>query len=109
MSQQHVSPISFETAVSESIDEVFATLGENVKQAIYSYLENKYSMGKEQIPNMIDDFTDAIESIFGYAAKLVELKIIEKVQGKVKGFCYESKSKEIFFVEYLSALQKHLN
>ena len=76
---------SFETAVSESIDEVFTTLGENVKQAFYSYLENKYGIGKEQIPSMIEGFTDAIESIFGDAAKLVELKIMEKLQSK--GFC----------------------
>lgn len=109
MSQKRVSLMSFETAVTESIDEVFSTLGENVKQAIYSYLENRYSMRKELIPSMIEEFTDGIESLFGDAAKLVELKIIEKVQGKVKGFCYKSKSEEIFFVEYFSALQKHLN
>ncbi len=109
MSHQHVIPISFDTAVAESVDEVFSTLGENAKQAIYSYLENRYSIRKEQIPRMIEDFTDGIESLFGDAAKLVELKIIEKVQDKVKGFCYKSKSKEILFVEYLSELQKHLN
>lgn len=83
--------VSFETAVTESIDEVFTTLGENVKQAVYSYLENKYGIRKEQIPSMIEVFTNAIESIFGDAAKLVELKIIEKLQSKVKGFAYKSK------------------
>jgi hypothetical protein len=109
MSQQPISLISFEMAVTESIDEVFSTLGENVKQAMYSYLENNYGMREDQIPSMIDEFTTAVESLFGVAAKLVELKIIEKVQGKVKGFAYKSKSKEIFFVEYLSALKRHLN
>jgi hypothetical protein len=109
MSQQPISLISFEMVVMESIDEVFSTLGENVKQAMYSYLENNYGMKKDQIPSMIDDFTTAVESLFGDAAKLVELKIIEKVQGRVKGFVYKSNSKEIFFVEYLSALQKQLN
>ena len=100
--------VSFETAVTESIDEVFTTLEENVKQAVYSYLENKYGIRKEQIPSMIEGFTDAIESIFGDAAKLVELKIIEKLQSKVKGFAYKSKRKETFFAEYLAALQRHL-
>ena len=112
MSQQPISPTtntSFEIAVTESIDEVFTTLGENVKQAMYSYLKNRYNMRKEQIPSMIEDFTNAIESIFGDAAKLVELKIIEKLQGKVKGFTYKSKSKEMFFAEYITALQRHLN
>ena len=109
MNPQQVSLISFEKAVTESIDEVLSTLGENVKQAVYSYLENRYRMRKDQIPSMIEEFTDAIESLFGDAANLVKLQIIEKVQGKMKGFCYKSKSKEIFLVEYLSALQKHLD
>ena len=100
---------NFEAAVTESIEEVLSTLGENVKEAMYSFLENNYGMRKDQIPSMIDDFTAAVESLFGDAAKLVELKIIEKVQGKVKGFTYRSKNKEIFFAEYLSALKRHLN
>ena len=58
---------------------------------------------------MIEGFTDAIESIFGDAAKLVELKIMEKLQSKVKGFAYKSKRKEVFFAEYLAALQRHLD
>ena len=107
--EQTKAKISFENAVAESIDEALSTLGENVKQAVYSYLEKKCNMEKEQIPSMMTDFTNAIELIFGDAAKLVELKIIEKLQGKVKGFVYKSKSKEMFFAEYLSALQKHLN
>jgi hypothetical protein len=102
------SEISFDETVTESIDEVFASLGENVKQAMYSYLENKYRMRKQQIPRMIEDFTNAIELIFGDASKLVELKIIEKLQSKVNGFSYKSKSTEMFFAEYLAALQKHL-
>lgn len=109
MGEKEPLKINFERAVTESIDEVFSTLGENVKQAVYSYLENKYGIRKEQIPSMIEGFTDAIESIFGDATKLVELKIIEKLKGKVKGFAYKSKTKEIFFAEYLTALQKHLD
>jgi len=99
---------NFETALIESIDEVFTTFGESVKQGVYSYLENKHGIRKQQIPRMIEGFTDALESIFGEAAKLVELKIIEKLQGKVKGFAYKTKRKEIFFAEYLAELQRHI-
>ena len=101
--------INFETALTEAIDEVFTTLGENVKQAMYSYIENQHAIRKEQIPSMIEGFTCAIESIFGDSAKLVELKIIEKLQGKVKSFTYKSRCKEIFFAEYLAALQRYLD
>jgi hypothetical protein len=108
MTQNPSLPLTFDLAVIESIDEVFTNLGENVKEAMYSYLEIRYSMQKEQIPSMIDEFTDAVESLFGEAAKLVELKIIERIQGRVKGFSYKSKTTEIFFSEYISALQMYL-
>ncbi len=103
------SKINFDTTLTDAIDEVFTSLGENVKQAIYSYLENKHCIRKEQIPRMIESFAIAIETIFGEAAKLLELKIIEKIQNKVKSFAYKSKSKEVFFVEYLVAVQRHLD
>jgi len=107
--KKETSKINFETEVTEAIDEVFTTLGENVKRAVYSYLENNYCIRKEQIPSNIEGFSTAIESIFGEASKLVELKIMEKLQGKVKGFTYKSSSNEIFFSEYLTAFQSYLD
>ncbi|MCL4429611.1 MAG: hypothetical protein M1167_02545 [Chloroflexi bacterium] len=108
LDQKDLAKPSFETAVTEAIDEVFTSLGENVKQATYRYLENKYGIRKAQIPNMIEGFTDAVESIFGDAAKLVELKIIERLQSKVRGFSYKPKNREMLFVEYLMELQRYL-
>lgn len=109
MGKKETLKINFETAVTEAIDEVFTTLGENVKQAMYSYLENKYGIGKEEIPSMVKGFTNAVESIFGDSARLVELKIMEKLQGKAKGFKYKSKRNEMLFAEYLAELQKYLD
>ena len=76
---------------------------------VYIFLENNYGIKKEQIPRKIESFSVAIESIFGDAAKLVEIKIMEKLQGKVKGFKYKSRSNEIFFAEYIAALQSCLD
>jgi hypothetical protein len=101
--------INFETAVTEAIDEVLTTLGENVKRVVYIFLENNYGIKKEQIPRKIEGFSAALESIFGYAAKLVEIKIMEKLQGKIKGFKYKSNCNEIFFTEYLARLQSYLD
>jgi hypothetical protein len=99
--------ITFEEALAEAIDEVFQSLGEDVKQSMYRYLENNYGIRKLQIPTMIESFTGAVESIFGFTAKLVELKIIEKLQGKAQGFIYKPKNSEILFTEYLNELQKY--
>jgi len=99
--------ITFEEALAEAIDEVFQSLGEDVKQSMYRYLENNYGIEKLQIPTMIENFTGAVESIFGCAAKLVELKIIEKLQNKARGFMYKPKNAEILFTEYLIDMQKY--
>jgi hypothetical protein len=101
--------ITFEETLIEAIDETFQSLGENVKLSMYRYLENNYGIRKLQIPTMIEGFTGALESIFGCAAKLVELKIIEKLQSKVRGFTYKPRNKEILFTEYLNDLQKYLS
>ena len=101
--------IDFETALTEAIDEVFTTLGERVKIAIYSCLENRHGIRKDQISGVIDGFADAIELIFGDAAKLIELQIIEKLHYKVKDFNYKSNGKEMLFAEYLTALRGYLN
>jgi hypothetical protein len=98
--------LNFEEALSESIDQVLAALG--VDQAVYSFLEQEEGIGKEQIPKKIQKFTDALESIFGISAAVVELKIIEKLNWQTHGFTYKSKSQDLFFVDYLAALQKHL-
>ena len=109
MDKKESVKVNFETAVTEAIDEVFTSLGENVKRVVYIFLENNYCIKKEQIPRKIEGFAAAIESIFGDAAKLVELKIMEKLQSKVKGFNYKSSSKEIFFSEYLAELKNYLD
>lgn len=101
--------ITFEAALTETIDEVFQGLGVDVKQSIYRYLENNYGIRKLQIPVMIEDFAGAIESIFGEAAKLVELKIMEKLQSKVTGFTHKPKNKEILFIAYLNDLKRYVD
>jgi hypothetical protein len=105
--KKHLTP--FEPAVTEAIAEVFNAFGENVKQALYRKLENNYGVAREQIPIMIDEFVDALESIFGNSAKLVELKIMKRIQRKNRGFSYKSKNNEILFTEYLAELRSYLD
>ena len=100
--------VNFETAVAESIDEGLSAFGNTIKQAIYSQLENKYSIRKEEIHFKIEAFTNAIEFTFGQGAKLIEIKIVKKLHGKIKGFVYKTEKRELFFAEYMAALQSYL-
>jgi hypothetical protein len=98
----------FETAVTEAIDESLSALGENIKQAIYRQLENKYSIRKEEIPFKIEAFTNTIEFLFGQGAKVIEIGIIEKLHGKIEGFVHKAQKRELFFIDYVADLRSYL-
>lgn len=68
----------------DSIDEAFAGLGENVKISIYFHLETKFRLPKKEIPNRIEDFSEALEKIFGRASKQLEILIMIHLNKKVK-------------------------
>jgi hypothetical protein len=97
----------FEAALRESIDEVLSSLGENVKQNIYSLLEKDYAITKEMIPYKPNAFVNALEATFGNAAKLVEIRILEKLHAKIRSFTYKSGKSNLLFADYLKALRSN--
>ena len=100
--------VVFEDVVGEAVDTILSALGEKPKQAIYRHLKVAYGISKEDIPHKIEAFTDAIEQTFGSAAKLVEIKIIERLHSQHEDFIYVPKSGELNFVEYVEDLHKSL-
>jgi hypothetical protein len=73
----------FEQILLDSIDEAFSTLGESAKTSIYFYLEKNFLITKQDIPYKVDDFSDALEQIFGLGARHLEILIMEKLHAKV--------------------------
>jgi hypothetical protein len=98
----------FETALTEAIDDVLSAFGNTNKQAVYRHLENRYDLKKEEIPFKIEDFANAFEQIFGSVAKLIEIKILERLHVKYRDFSYVPKKGELNFVEFVYNLQLHL-
>ncbi len=106
--QNELLKTDFEMGVTEAIDEIFLSFGNVVKPAIYRHLENSYGIKKEEIPFKIEDFANALEQTFGSVAKLIEIKIIERLHAKHKDFFYIPKKEELNFVEFVSNLQNYL-
>jgi hypothetical protein len=104
---QSSKPMSDE-AITEAIDYILSTLGNTNKQTIYCLLDNKYGIKKEEIPHKIGEFSDAIEQTFGSVAKLIELKIIERLHFKYRDFSYVPINGELDFGEFVSNLQRYL-
>jgi hypothetical protein len=76
----------FEQILLDSIDEAYSTLGESVKTSIYFHLEHKFMIAKQDIPYRINDFSDALEQIFGLGARHLEILIMKKLHEKITCF-----------------------
>ena len=61
----------------ESIDRAFLTLGENAKSSLYFHLETKFAISRQDIPDRVGDFSDALEQIFGLGARQIEILIMK--------------------------------
>jgi len=73
----------FGDVLRDSIDDALSSLGEPVKKSIYFHLEHEFLITKQDMPMRIDDFSDAIERIFGSGAKYLELLIMKNLYEKV--------------------------
>ncbi|NLF89578.1 hypothetical protein GX563_12250 [Candidatus Bathyarchaeota archaeon] len=74
----------FDNILLEAIDTAFTALGQNVKFSIYFNLEAKFGLPKKDIPDKISDFSDALDKIFGQAARSLEILIMKYLNEKVK-------------------------
>ena len=102
--------LDFEELLLEAIDEGLSLLGETPKEAVYFHLEKTFKINRLDIPYKIEEFTDAIEKIFGTGAKILEIQIMKclfkKVGYKLK---HHPKQKNLTFTEYVIAVKLEKN
>jgi hypothetical protein len=99
---------SFETAMTEAVDEGFSPLGHSSKQALYLRLENAFKIKKQEIPCKIEEFANALEQIFGVGAKLIEIRIIEALHERIQDFVHFPRKGDLVFTEYVANLRDFL-
>ena len=96
----------FEKVLLEAIDEGLSLLGEPSKQAVYIHLEKAFKINRQNIPYRIEDFTDAIEKLFGAGAKILEIHIMKCLFKKVGyKFTHYTKQKNLTFMDYIAAVK----
>ncbi len=94
----------FENLFLEAVDESLSSLGDSAKQAIYYHLEESFRLKRQEIPDRIDEFATAMERIFGYGAKLLQIQIMKRLHEKVgHGSALYHKKDGLFFAEYVRA------
>lgn len=98
---------SFDRLLLEAVDEGLSLLGNSVKEAVYFYLEKDFKISRADIPSRLEDFVSSLEKLFGVGAKLIEIRIMEKLYKKVGDFKYFPENGNVVFAEYVAALREH--
>jgi len=93
----------FEEFLLEAIDEGLSLFGESAKQAVYCHLGKTFKITRQDIPYRLEEFTDAIEGIFGAGAKILEIQIMKCLFKKV-GHTFKNypRPKDLTFTEYVT-------
>ncbi len=89
----------------EAIDEALSSLGESPKTAIYYHLEKAFQIRRLEIPERVEDFSSALERLFGLGAKHLEILFMRRLYFKVVGV-REGVLPELTFVEYVSFMRR---
>ena len=100
----------FEEILLEAIDEGLSLLGESPKQALYFHLEETFNMNRQDIPYKIEEFTNAVEKIFGAGAKILKIQIMKCIFKKI-GYTFKHypKQKSLTFTKYIAAVKREKN
>jgi hypothetical protein len=104
--KKHDRAKSFDQILLEAIDEALLSLGESVKISTYFYVEALFKVTKQEIPVRLNDFSNALEQIFGLGARHLEILIMKSLHSRIRNVC-EQISKEwavpgITFQEYVN-------
>lgn len=97
---------SFESLLTEAVDEALTSLGESSKQSIYFHLERKFKVAKKDIPFQLEDFADGLEKIFGLGAQFIEILIMKNLYEKIGIPVEWNKNKELGFIAYVEAAKR---
>ena len=74
---------NFDTLLLEAIDEGLSCLGKAGKASFYINLEGLFNIRKNEIPSRIEDFSNALNRIFGLGAPKIEILIMKILYGKI--------------------------
>jgi len=91
----------FEKLFLEAVGEALSSLGTSSKH-IYFHLEKDFNINKQDIPHKIEEFTNAIEEIFGLGAGVLEIQIMKRLYEKVGPFKHFPEQ-NLTFIKYVEA------
>lgn len=95
--------------ILEAVDESLSSFGELVKETVYSQLQKNYRVERYEIPLKAEALASTMEELFGDSARFVEIRIMEKLYAKAKGFLHIPKDENLTFKDYLQSIRCFLD
>jgi KaiC/GvpD/RAD55 family RecA-like ATPase len=75
--------ISVEEALLQAIDSGLLALGEIVRDTLYDRFDKKYQLKREEIPERLDTFHNALQVMLGAGAKVIETQIAKSLGSRL--------------------------
>jgi len=69
----------FEDTLLGAVDFAFCSLGKSCRRALYFHLETTFRLPRRQIPERLEEFDKALETIFKGGAAFLEKLILRKL------------------------------
>lgn len=95
----------FLNLINSIVDEVLSSLGVECRQVICDHLEQSYDMNADEIANCPEEFSDALRQIFGDAAALLEIRMMQKIHRAFPKFRHKTTSK-LTFANYVNEVKR---
>lgn len=73
----------FKNILLAAVEEGLSSLGDSPKQAILFHLEASFKIKKERIPENLQEFEKALETIFGPGTQFLEKLIVKRLYEKL--------------------------
>lgn len=78
-----MSQDNFTKVLLAAIDQGLSSLGDSPKQAIFYHLESSFQLKREEIPQNLTEFKQALGRIFGPGAPYLEKLILKSLYEKL--------------------------
>lgn len=74
----------FDVLLLDAVDEALSAIGEAPKKGVYCHLEQEFGIKRKEIPKRQEDFSNALEKMFGLGAKHIEIMIMKTLHKKTE-------------------------
>jgi len=91
----------------KAIDEGFLALGKELRHAVYQHLQTRKGLRREELPDRLDEFSKALEEVFGWTSHVLEMVILKRLYAHLG---LEFKEEEgLSFKDYVDNARRALN